>query len=104
MRVIARIPELATTPDAAAARAATAPAAPGPVRRPPCRGRAPGGLGITWPVAVLAILAVVSWVLASRNEHARLHRQRDEARIAREPAAAPVDSSAAPSAGGAVVR
>ncbi len=90
MRIIARIPDLGAPAEAAGTRVApgTRVAA---VPRP--RPRA-GGLAAaaeawtTWPVAALAVTAVVAWTLASWRDHARLVQQRGEVRLALEPGAA----------------
>lgn len=102
VRVIARIPDVSE-------RQATPAVGGGGASRSPGRPRPRGGIltGFTdslptWPLAALAILAVVTWVLASWNDQIRLERQRREMRVAREPAA----GRDAPAAGsdGAVVR
>lgn len=97
MRVIARIPDASLERTGAATLAART--MPGPRR---------SGVGIrpridvTWPVAVLAVIAVLTWMLASWNDDVRLRRQRGEVRLAREPAASA--PSPATTGGGAVVR
>lgn len=101
MRVIARIPDVAE------------PSAPGGLRcraRPatvmqPRVGSSPAWPQAGWPIAVLAMIAVFAWALASRQEQARLDRQRGEMRVARQPAA-PTAAHQAPAAAvdGAVVR
>lgn len=101
MRVIARIPDVAE-PIAAGDPPPGGPPARRDRRCRPCA-RGLVGLADAWPVAVLAALAVVTWMMASWNEAARLQRQRSEARVAREPATvAPREPAAG--ADGAIVR
>lgn len=109
MRVIARIPDIAQRAEAAPSHGGRVPA---PARgrhpsRPRPSGRLPSSLAgarTSWPVAVLAVLAVAAWMLASWQDQTRLRRQRGDTRLAREPAAAPAAVPAATSTGGVVVR
>lgn len=105
MRVIARIPDVSerTLP---APRGGEEPIAPRRARAPRSRGllRRVSDACPTWPVAALAVVAVMAWLLASWNDHARLERQRSELRLARETAAGTECAAPDPAAGGAVVR
>lgn len=116
MQVIARIPDVSLEPTTAASRAESAPGRGGPVSRPRAAARPTAGSAAdrftdllaaavpTWPVAALAVIAVLTWMIASRNEHARLQRQRGEVRMACEPTGAPAGSSSEADGGGAVIR
>jgi hypothetical protein len=107
MRIIARIPDLAAAPVAAEPPRDQAPRPAGGDPAPRPRPRAArlastAEAALSWPVAALAMVAVVVWVLASWNDHARLQRQRGDVRLARE-SAAPVTGTAAEH-NGAVLR
>lgn len=104
MRVIARIPDLSAPEVPAGVAAPDARPSSGPRPRPG-RGAAArrNRPWPTWPVAALTLVVILTWVLATWNDHARLRKQRGDARMAREPAASgPVHPAAVP--GGAVVR
>lgn len=105
MQVIARIPDVSPAAESAG------PAVPALARPSRPVVRAPAGVlervsdaWPTWPVAALAVVAVVTWMLASWNDQARLERQRSEMRLAREPAAVQRMVPTGTSADGAVVR
>ena len=102
VRVLARIPDVSVEGPAPEPTPAVAPRAHMPVRpsTATCGGRTTGWAA--WPVAALAVIAAVTWLLASRNEQARLERQRSEVRMAREPVGVAAPTGAA--TGGAVVR
>lgn len=110
MRVIARIPD-ASRPAAPRGPgqglgAPEAADAADPAPRPRRRGLVArlDDVWPTWPVAALAMIAVMAWMLASWNDHARLHRQRGQERMARKPSAAPTEPAAAAAPAGALVR
>lgn len=107
MRVIARIPD-GSEPAAPAASGVVAAPQPALAARPSPRPRGPVSRSSrpwpSWPVAALAVIAVLAWVMATWNDHARLRRQRDGARVAREPAAASAGLEPATTPRGAVVR
>ena len=103
MRVIARIPDVSAP--------GTGGAVPSGTGRRASRPRARDGVltgivegGFSWPLAALAVTAILAWVLASWNDHSRLRRQRGEFRLARE--ASTVSGAPDPAAfgAGAVVR
>lgn len=103
MRVIARIPDVSLPVEAIVPATTRA----DPPRRPVPRPRHRDGIITrvveatpTWPLVVLAAIALVAWMAAARNEYARLERQRNEIRLARKPAVVP----AAPASDGAVIR
>lgn len=104
MRVIARIPDASRERTGADPAGDTPPVTPRPVPGP-----RRGGSGIcrrvdaAWPVAALAVIAILTWMLASWNDEARLRRQRGEMRVAREPVATPA-STTRTAVDGAVVR
>lgn len=106
MQVIARIPDVSVHGGASAAP--ESPADPrGPAPRQRGRDRILTGIGArwpTWPVAALAVIAVMTWMLASWNDHVRLERQRTATRLARQPGAAPACAPTPPHGAGAVVR
>jgi hypothetical protein len=84
VKVIARIP-LLESPAVAAAPALDPPTQRPPRDRPPRRAREASALRPRFPgvsVSVLAVLAVVVWMLASWNDGRRLARARQE-RMAR---------------------
>ncbi|MFM7107489.1 MAG: hypothetical protein ACKOZU_02615 [Planctomycetaceae bacterium] len=103
MPIIARIPDVSEREDAAPRREAHPERAWRPLRRAGFLARLSDAWP-TWPVAALAVVAVVSWFLASWNDHVRLERQRSEVRLASEPAASEAASTSPPATGGAVVR
>ncbi|MFM9059384.1 MAG: hypothetical protein ACKOSQ_09725 [Planctomycetaceae bacterium] len=105
LRVIARIPDVSPPAETTAPRGgvAAAPRRPVPRRLGGVLARI-GDAFPTWSVAVLAVIAVMVWVAASRNDQARLQRQRDAVRLAREPLVSPAIAPARPASGGAVVR
>jgi hypothetical protein len=107
MQVIARIPDGSepAAPAVAAADAARRPVvAARPAPRP--RGAVPRRTRPwpSWPVAALAVIAVLAWIMATWNDHDRLRRQRGGTRLALEPAAASAGAEPAAAPRGAVVR
>ena len=76
METIARIPALAC--EAAGLNAAAGRTEPDCRRRPAFPIRS---------IAILAVFATIAWTLATWSEQARLRRQRQPVRLAREPAA-----------------
>ena len=120
MRVIAKIPDVSLEPTADAVRAEPmAGRGRSALRRqadhdiPASTGDRPAAAACrrllaaavpTWPVAALAVIAALTWMIASRNEHDRLQRQRTELRMACDPVVAPAGSAAGMDGAGAVVR
>ena len=89
MRIIARIPDVSEKVEPIGS---TDPGVMPPPRTAPLA-RHGAGFGTrladacpTWPVAALAVVAVVTWMLAAWNDDLRLRQQRVEIRLAREAA------------------
>lgn len=90
METIARIPALvaaASGPTTAVGQPITAAGQPTTTADRPAAPRRPGSGFPLRSIAVLALLSVVAWTLATLSEQERLRRQRQPVRVAQEPAA-----------------
>lgn len=104
MRVIARIPDASAPVDGPRSEAKSEAGSKSVASRRACPSARFARALPTWSVAALAVIAIVSWVLASWNEHSRLQQQRSEMRVARQPVASPGVPQTRPASDGAVVR